>query len=80
MHCTWRCAVQVGQTLWLAAWRKARPHLLTFTFACMRIPQGHGVSVDWWALGCVIYEMLYGFPPFYGNGNHQETYRRITGV
>jgi protein kinase A len=29
--------------------------------------KGHGKSVDWWALGVLIYEMSCGFPPFYAN-------------
>lgn len=27
--------------------------------------KGHGKSVDWWALGILIFEMLVGHPPFY---------------
>jgi serine/threonine protein kinase len=28
---------------------------------------GHGVEVDWWCFGCLIYEMMIGFPPFKGD-------------
>ena len=25
---------------------------------------GHTVDVDWWCLGCLLHEMVTGFPPF----------------
>ncbi|KAI3946608.1 hypothetical protein MKX01_014466 [Papaver californicum] len=37
---------------------------------------GHDFSVDWWGLGVVLYEMLYGKTPFRGV-NRQETFFRI---
>ena len=38
--------------------------------------KGHGKSVDWWALGILIYEMLVGFPPFSG-ASTLEIYKQI---
>lgn len=37
---------------------------------------GHGTSVDWWALGVLLFEMSMGFPPFYGD-NPFTVYRKI---
>ncbi|KAJ0770513.1 putative protein kinase AGC-RSK-2 family [Helianthus annuus] len=44
------------------------PEMLTGT--------GHDFSVDWWCLGIVLHEMLYGKTPFKGF-NRKETFRRI---
>lgn len=37
---------------------------------------GHTAAVDWWTLGILIYEMLFGFTPFKGE-NTNETFSNI---
>eukprot|EP01116_Phalansterium_solitarium_P019975 TRINITY_DN5763_c0_g2_i1.p1 TRINITY_DN5763_c0_g2~~TRINITY_DN5763_c0_g2_i1.p1 ORF type:complete len:780 (-),score=200.09 TRINITY_DN5763_c0_g2_i1:64-2403(-) len=37
---------------------------------------GHDFEVDWWALGCVLYEFVIGVPPFSGD-SVQEIFQRI---
>lgn len=38
--------------------------------------EGYGASVDWWTLGILMYEMLYGFTPFRGTSQN-DTFNRI---
>lgn len=37
---------------------------------------GHTAAVDWWTLGILVYEMLFGFTPFKGD-NTNETFTNI---
>ena len=40
--------------------------------------KGYGKAADWWTLGCIIYEMIIGMPPFLlGNSSLQELFARI---
>jgi len=40
------------------------------------LSKGHDKSADYWALGCLLYELLVGHTPF-ANDNHQEVFKRI---
>jgi len=37
---------------------------------------GHGMAVDWWAAGVLLFEMAAGYPPFYGD-NPFSVYQKI---
>lgn len=38
--------------------------------------KGYNRPTDWWALGTLVYELLYGVPPFY-DSNYQKMYNNI---
>ena len=37
----------------------------------MIVGSGHDHTLDWWALGVLIYEMIIGIPPFYHKNQNQ---------
>lgn len=38
--------------------------------------KGHDRMTDWWSLGVIVYEMIFGLPPFYTT-NTQMMYKKI---
>lgn len=38
--------------------------------------KGYGTSIDWWALGILLFEMVMGYPPFFGK-NPFTVYQKI---
>ncbi len=38
---------------------------------------GHGFGVDWWAIGVMIFEMMFGTVPFYSKLGKEEMERKI---
>jgi len=38
--------------------------------------QPYGMPIDWWCFGCVLYEMMYGLPPFYSR-DVKQMYQKI---
>ena len=36
----------------------------------MIVGSGHDHTLDWWALGILIYEMIIGIPPLYNKNKH----------
>ncbi|KAL3102270.1 hypothetical protein niasHS_003679 [Heterodera schachtii] len=35
-------------------------------------------TVDWWCLGCVLFEMLFGLPPFYSKNQNEMYHKTLT--
>ena len=40
------------------------------------LQKGHGMAVDWWTLGILIFEMLVGYPPFHDD-HLLQLYKKI---
>ncbi|KAF8160836.1 kinase-like protein [Crassisporium funariophilum] len=52
--------------------RKVRILCGTNSYMSPEVIRGHGYSysADWWSLGVIMFECLYGFPPFVSNSRH----------
>lgn len=38
---------------------------------------GHGLAVDWWAVGIIIFELMFGNVPFYSKKGEQAMKEKI---
>jgi serine/threonine kinase 38 len=49
-----------------------------FFLSCVQVLRGEGYTsvVDFWAIGCMMYEMIFGFPPFFGE-SPEEVFMNI---
>lgn len=52
----------------------------THAYLAPEMVQGmpHGKSIDWYGVGIMIYELIFGLPPYYSN-DADELYQRIVG-
>lgn len=41
--------------------------------------KGHGLTVDWWSVGVLVYEMLCGMPPFRAKSRQALQQQILTG-
>ena len=41
--------------------------------------KGHDLSLDWWGVGALLYEMIEGLPPFLGN-TEMEVYEKVPAL
>lgn len=39
--------------------------------------KGHGKAVDWYLLGVIMYEMLFGIPPYYTSRGKEALFNNI---
>lgn len=64
-------------------WKKKRRELAYSTVGTpdyiapeVFLQRGYNKSCDWWSLGCIMYEMIMGYPPFCAE-DPQTTYRKV---